>query len=386
MGSMGLVLPTEDASAGVWDTLINAAFDDVEEHDHTSSKGVLVPTAGLSIDANLDWQDKAITNMEALRFSGSVATTGEAEALTKGLHVYSNNELYWVTSGGTRVKLTDGNALNIALVGGITGDYSSTDADCEYDDSTKSYEFKQDETPDHWANLKCADVVLYEEASGITSGVTLKSPGSLAAAYDVTFPTALPAATSLVTMTSAGVLSHTLTPSVTTVTTSGDVISGDDVIAASGDLLHEERSEYFGAAKGQCLDDDTSWRFVERLPTGGAPGPYWDRPGNGDTVSFNISLPTTLHRLIAVAMRIQDTAAGNTVSMQVGKINFVSSTYTQLGTTQNSDGSGGAQVLSVTGLTELAGEAYFIVTVTANSATAGTHKIFGGYFTHDRIA
>jgi len=219
--NMGLTKPTENKSSGVWDTLLNDLIDIIDAHDHTSGKGVSVPSAALDIDAAVAWGGYNITNMGELGFA--TTTTG---TVAKGLRVVSN-ELYWRTNGGVDVKLTNGNSLNLALVGGITGDYSSTDADCEYDDATKAYEMKQDESPDHFAKVKCADLHLYEEASGITNFVTVKSPGSLAASYTWTMPAALPAGNSLVQVDAAGaVTSDTSLPDfdVGTITVNTDMV------------------------------------------------------------------------------------------------------------------------------------------------------------------
>ena len=60
-----------------------------------------------------------------------------------------------------------------------------------------------------WAGLETADVSIFQKASSITQAVTLKSPNSLAASYSLTMPTALPATTSPLSVSSAGVVSTT---------------------------------------------------------------------------------------------------------------------------------------------------------------------------------
>jgi hypothetical protein len=190
--NMNITLPVEGASTGTWDTILNAALEGpIDEHDHTSGKGVQVPSAGIGVDADLSFAGYGITAMEALRFEGAET---DVTSKTKGLAVKTDNELYWVTSGGTEVKITSGSGLNVSLVGGISGDYSSTDANLTYVDASKTYKLLQDESPDHWAKIGVGDIALYEAASGITKAVTLKSPGTLATAYNITMPAALPAA------------------------------------------------------------------------------------------------------------------------------------------------------------------------------------------------
>ena len=252
---MGLTKPTENGSSGVWDTLLNDLIDIIDAHDHTSGSGVLVASAALNIDAAVAWGGYNLTNMGEIGFA--TTTTG---TVAKGLRVVAN-ELTWRNSGGVDVTLTNGTSLNTTLVGGITGDYSSTDADCEYDDATKAYEMKQDESPDHFAKVKCADLHLYEATSGITSFVTVKSPGSLAASYSVTMPTALPVSgTRLVTLTSAGVMSHTLTPTVTTLETTGNLTIGGDInttgdvqggtLTSDADVKHGSLTKQLHASEG----------------------------------------------------------------------------------------------------------------------------------------
>lgn len=204
MGAMGLTLPTPGGSTGVWDTELNTALTSIEEHTHTSGDGNQIPAAGINIDANLSFGGNSLTNM------GFVGFAGITDAAAASGSIYRNSvddEFYWKTAGGVAVQLTNGAGINTSLVGGITGDYSTTDADVEYVDADKTYEFKQDEPPDHWANLKTGNITIFEPASGIVNGIRQLSPVALAAAYDVTWLTALPATAGLVQMDSSGQLS-----------------------------------------------------------------------------------------------------------------------------------------------------------------------------------
>jgi hypothetical protein len=50
---MTISLPTVGVTAGpTYASLVNAAFETVDAHDHTTGKGVQVPTAGININAN----------------------------------------------------------------------------------------------------------------------------------------------------------------------------------------------------------------------------------------------------------------------------------------------------------------------------------------------
>src|SRR5690606_7874080 len=194
---MGLALPTEDASSGVWDTLLNTALELVDGHDHSSGKGVTVKTAGISINADLGFGGFAATAMKAVDFTpiATSAMVGYACALFANA---ADDELYWRTAGGTNVKLTSGSALNSALLGGFTGDYGSGDEEAEFTSGTGIYDFLVNATTRGY--IDCSDIRLFEATPGVSNAVKLKSPASLAASYTLTMPAALPGSTSLVTL------------------------------------------------------------------------------------------------------------------------------------------------------------------------------------------
>ncbi len=200
--NMGLDKPTLGADPGVWDDKTNGNWDLVDAHDHTTGKGALIPVGGLNIAADLTFAGNAATNLKAVRFTQQADLTSQ----TSGIGEKTDGNFYFITSAGTEVQVTSGTTLNTSLVGGITGDYTTSDANCKYFSSTKAFSFVQDESPDFWARLKCADVRIYEMASGITNYVAIKSPGSLSATYELTLPGALPATTQGLSVTSGGVV------------------------------------------------------------------------------------------------------------------------------------------------------------------------------------
>lgn len=221
---MSLVTPTEGASEDTWDTLLNAAFDLVDAHDHSSGKGVRVPIAGINVNADLAMGGFAVSGARALDFT-AVATSAVSSYAGALFMNSADNELYWRTSGGSNVQLTSGTSLNSSLLGGFEGDYATaTNVACSYSDSTKIYNFLQQ--TNHRGKIDCADVRIFEPTAAISNAVKLLSPTSLAASYDWIFPAALPASTSVLTITSAGQVASTRDPSVTTITTSGNATIG----------------------------------------------------------------------------------------------------------------------------------------------------------------
>ena len=204
--NMSLVLPTEDGSSDTWDTLLNAAFELIDSHDHSGGKGVPVPTAGIEIDANLPFGGFAATGLKAATFN-AIATSAMSGLTCALFRNSADNELYWRTSTGVNVKVTDGTGLNSTLLGGFTGDYGLGDEEAEYTSSSAIYDFRSAATTR--AKIDCSDIRLYEHGSGITNAVKLKSPAGLAASYSLEMPGALPSATKLLKSTTAGVLGYT---------------------------------------------------------------------------------------------------------------------------------------------------------------------------------
>lgn len=208
---MGLDLPTNGADIGTWGTKLNVALPIIDSHNHAPGQGVQIGAAGLDIDGDLSMGGFALGQIGYLAFAEITALASG----TRDLYVdASDHELYWRTNGGTNVKLTNGNALNVAaFVGGIGGDYTAVSAALAYDDATGAYTFKRGTgVSNSWARLRAADLRLYEYNTTETLYTAIKASAALAASYDITLPAALPAAQVLTQIDAAGqtVFSNTL--------------------------------------------------------------------------------------------------------------------------------------------------------------------------------
>lgn len=209
MGAMGLTLPTDHQSLDVWGAILNTALGLVEAHNHTAGNGNLVPTGGLSIDADLAFNTKAITGLKAIDFTAvaTSAVTGYAGAFFVNS---ADSNLYYRTTAGVNVQVTDGASLNVsAFTGGIGGDYAAVGALFSFDDATDSYWAQQEEILGvrAWAGLRVGNVDIYEQAASITNRVRLNSPAALAASYALTLPAALGGSTLALQVSSTGVMS-----------------------------------------------------------------------------------------------------------------------------------------------------------------------------------
>lgn len=107
---MNLSLPTPTVTLGpAWATQLNTALETIDSHDHSSGKGSQVPTAGLNINENLDFNDNKPFNLLATQFTSQSSTLSGASNASS-LYVTSGN-LYYTNSSGVAVQLTSGGSL-----------------------------------------------------------------------------------------------------------------------------------------------------------------------------------------------------------------------------------------------------------------------------------
>lgn len=184
-----------------WATKLNTAITLIDSHDHTPGKGGQIPSAALNINSDLSVAGFNLTGIKSTRFNSQGSPLGTAS--DKNCIYVSGGELYYNDAAGTQIQLTSAGGINLTSVGSIGGDYSTSSASLNYSDSTKTFTFKQDATKT--ANILAGDVAVTENVSGGNS-VTLKAPTGLAAAYNLTFPAAVPGSTLPITSTTGGVL------------------------------------------------------------------------------------------------------------------------------------------------------------------------------------
>lgn len=260
----GVITPTLGGDAGTWDDKNNAAWGNYDEHDHTTGNGVRITTAAINIDADLTFGGiYAPTNLHRLTFASIVALSSNNKSLFVNT---ADNELYWRSNAGTNVKLTAGNALNVAaFTGGFGSGYTSASAAADYDDSTEQYTFKQS-AGGNWSRLGVGGIRLYEFGTSETLRVGLLAPAALASSYDITLPSAPPASTQLVQMSSSGdvSVSNTVANTVTfssLITASSGITCGSNqnvTISGTGEIKHGDRVLSTSALMGN-VDGNAGW-------------------------------------------------------------------------------------------------------------------------------
>lgn len=107
---MNLELPTVTVTLGPeWAYDVNAAFEVIDTHDHSSGKGVKVKTAGIDINADLSFSNFRAEDLVAVQFQSQVSPLSGASN-SNLLHV-SGGDLYFVNGSGTAIQITDGSNL-----------------------------------------------------------------------------------------------------------------------------------------------------------------------------------------------------------------------------------------------------------------------------------
>lgn len=245
--NLGIVEPVLGGDNGTWDDRLNAALQLIDAHDHTSGKGLRIRTDALNIDEDLTFAGFGATNVGRVGFTAVAALSTGARALYVDT---ADNELYWRTNAGVNVKLTSGTSINTTLVGGIVGDYTAVNAEVAYEDANDRYTFKQQGSPKPWARVMCGGLQLAEFNTNESLFVRLIAPAALASSYDVTWPTAPPAATAIVQMSSAGVLSASNTVvelDVANASTFNDDVTVSGEIHGESTLVVDGKASLLGA-------------------------------------------------------------------------------------------------------------------------------------------
>lgn len=245
--NMDLILPTVSETAGPdYATEVNTAFETVDSHDHTTDKGVQVPAAGINIDSDLTFNNFNATDFKSVRFRNQSVALGGATDV--GCMYEAGGNLFYNDLTGTQIQLTAGGALNAASIGGIGGDYSTSTASVYYQSIDSTYYFTSNTNTPATVNIGSA---IIREPAVSSNGITIKSAASLGASYDLTLPSATPASTRILSMTSSGTVAAGTAGTVV----AADLANSSVTTAKIADLNVTAAKINTGAVQTAKLDD-----------------------------------------------------------------------------------------------------------------------------------
>ena len=158
--NMTLVLPVVQGEVGpAWAQELNTAIGTgIDSHDHSTGKGVKVPTAGLNINADLPYNTHKATGLAGASFTA--VTQPSSGTFDRGLYV-TGADLYYQDGSGNNVRLTQSGAIipnGTGAANGFYGEYASVVAHAAYYSSTGSYQFYRNSGETVRANLTVGSI------------------------------------------------------------------------------------------------------------------------------------------------------------------------------------------------------------------------------------
>ena len=119
--NMGLVKPDVlSTPAPTWASLLNAVFDAIDSHDHSSGEGVKITPSGMNISSDLSIGSNNLTAIRSVRFNNLSSWTSGASDLA--CFYVLNNEIYFRDGVGNNVKITNNGSLNISISSLVVSD------------------------------------------------------------------------------------------------------------------------------------------------------------------------------------------------------------------------------------------------------------------------
>lgn len=203
--NMQLALPTPGSTLGPqWAEELNIALELVDLHDHTSNKGVKVPTAGLNINADLSFAGYAALSLKHVGIA-----TGAVDPTIAGAVYVKGGNLYFTSPTLTPVQITNGTA--IAGASGSIAGLGDGGSSASFNDFTEDFTFKFGSGNRLAAfNIGELRIFPFDGVNAYSNPITIKSPTSLATPYSLTLPAIAPASDLIISVNAAGILKYGL--------------------------------------------------------------------------------------------------------------------------------------------------------------------------------
>ena len=151
-----LAKPAVGVTVGpTWATDLNTSIDAVDNHDHSTNKGIRITPAAINVNADVEFNQNSASELKNLIFDGSVT----ASVTSYSVYQLSGN-LFWRNGAGTAVQITTGSTVN-AGAGSIDG-MTGNDSGVTYVDGAKAFNFFCDSANTDFGKMAHADLLLYK--------------------------------------------------------------------------------------------------------------------------------------------------------------------------------------------------------------------------------
>lgn len=242
--NMGLTLPTVGVTAGPqYATDINNALTIIDSHDHTPGSGTAIPSTGLNINADLNFQGNNATVLRSTRFNAQASVIAEATDLNC-LSV-SGVDLYYNDGNGNQIRITQSGG-----VAGSPGSIASlaSPASATYVSASDKFVWQSDSNTS--ADMDFGSAIMRNNVAS-SFALTLEPP-SLGSNYTITLP-ALPASQKIMTLDASGNMTAPYDVDNSTIEVSSNTIRVKAAGIGTSQLANASVTQAKRAALGQQL-------------------------------------------------------------------------------------------------------------------------------------
>ena len=125
--NMGLVLPTPGERLGpTWATDLNAAFTSIDAHDHSSGKGVQINNAGITVNADFDFEKSGTSYpIVNVKHVGFIKQTGHP-GINNDIYAFGSGtigDLWFRNNSGANVQITSGTTLYLPTTSDVANNF-----------------------------------------------------------------------------------------------------------------------------------------------------------------------------------------------------------------------------------------------------------------------
>ena len=165
-----IIKSTVSVTAGpTWATNLNTSIDAIDNHDHTSNKGVRITPAAMNINAALEFNGNNALELKQVALENQ---SSQPTDQSRSLYAFGG-ELYYRDPSGNQVQLTTSGSVN---AGGSISNLGSPAA-ANYVSAQDLFTWFHNQSGNEYAKMAFSDVLLYKyssDGSGTTDYVSLK--------------------------------------------------------------------------------------------------------------------------------------------------------------------------------------------------------------------